>query len=303
MLRLRFHGRGGQGAKVASRVLGTAAFLEGYYAQDFPLYGAERRGAPIAAFTRIADEPIMERGVIAEPDIVIVMDKTLLHDPRAMPLSGLKKGGIVFINTPQSTEEARAAYTIAGQIITLDLTKICLEILQRTVISSLAGAVAAKIVGLSEESLKEAVETVISEIVTDRVILEKNIEAALYCFHAIPPVTIKTAETSQKESSVITMPFEPAAISSPVLNATGTSVLRKTGNWRVFRPVWDYDACNKCQICVARCPEGCILVNEEGFPYTDYENCKGCLICVEECPAKTLRKEREVHAESKEVIG
>jgi len=303
MLRLRFHGRGGQGAKVASRVLGTAAFLEGYYAQDFPLYGAERRGAPIVAFTRISEEPIMERGVISEPDVVIVMDKTLLYDHRAKPLSGLKKGGIVFINTPQSPEEARAEYTIAGQMITLDLTKICLEILQRTVISSLAGAVAAKIVGLSEDSLKEAVEKVISEIVTDRVILEKNIEAALYCFQAIPPVELKTAEAVQKGSRVFTMPFEPAAVSSPALNATGTTPLRTTGNWRVFRPVWDYDACNRCLICVARCPEGCILVNEEGFPYTDYENCKGCLICVEECPAKTLGKEREVHADSKEVIG
>jgi pyruvate ferredoxin oxidoreductase gamma subunit len=302
MLRVRFHGRGGQGAKVASRVLGTAAFLEGSYAQDFPLYGAERRGAPIAAFTRIAEEPIMERGVIAEPDVVIVMDRTLLHDSRAMPLSGLKKGGVVFINTPQSPEEARAAYKIAGQILTLDITKICLEILQRTVISSLAGAVAAKIVSLSEKALTEAVEKVISEIVTDRVILEKNIEAALYCFNAIPPVELKTAEAVQKGSRVITVPFEPAAVSSPTLNSMGTTPLRKTGNWRVFRPVWDYNACNKCMICVARCPEGCILVNEEGFPYTDYENCKGCLICVEECPAKTLGKEREVHADSKEVI-
>jgi pyruvate ferredoxin oxidoreductase gamma subunit len=302
MLRLRFHGRGGQGAKVASRVLGTAAFLEGYYAQDFPLYGAERRGAPIAAFTRISEEPIMERGVIAQPDVVLVMDKTLLDDPRAMPLLGLKKGGVVFINTPQSPEEARVEYKIQGQIITLDITKICLEILKRTVLSSLAGAVAAKIVGLTEASVTGAVEKVISEIVTDRTTLDKNIEAALYCFNAIPPVTIKTAETIQKGSSVITMPFEPAEISSPAINATGTTPLRKTGNWRVFRPVWNYDACNKCLICVARCPEGCILVNEEGFPYTDYENCKGCLICVEECPAKTLGKVREVHAGSKKEI-
>jgi len=303
MLRLRFHGRGGQGVKVASRVLGTAAFLEGYYAQDFPLYGAERRGAPIAAFTRISEEPIMERGVISEPDIVIVMDETLLNDPRAMPLSGLKKGGIVFINTPQSLEEARAEYKIAGQIITLDITKICLEILKRAVISSLAGAVAAKIAGLSDDSLKEAVEKVISEIVTERVILEKNIEAALYCFNAIPSVDIKTAEAIQKGSSNITIPFETADISSPAINATGNTPLRKTGNWRVFRPVWNHDACNRCMICVARCPDGCILVNEEGFPYTDYENCKGCLICVEECPTKTLGKVREVHADSKKVIG
>jgi pyruvate ferredoxin oxidoreductase gamma subunit len=63
---VRFHGRG-QGAKTASRILGTAAFLEGYQAQDSPIYGAERRGAPVAAFTRIAKEPIHERDLIAPP--------------------------------------------------------------------------------------------------------------------------------------------------------------------------------------------------------------------------------------------
>jgi 2-oxoacid:acceptor oxidoreductase gamma subunit (pyruvate/2-ketoisovalerate family) len=61
MQAIRFHGRGGQGAKTASRILGTAAFFEGYQAQDSPIYGAERRGAPVAAFTRIAKEPIHER--------------------------------------------------------------------------------------------------------------------------------------------------------------------------------------------------------------------------------------------------
>src|SRR5574341_1375381 len=107
MLRVRFHGRGGQGAKVASRILGTASFFEGYYVQDFPLYGAERRGAPIAAFTRISKEPILERGVISRPDIAIIIDETLLEDQLAMPLSGLKEGGIVFVNTTHSPAEAK----------------------------------------------------------------------------------------------------------------------------------------------------------------------------------------------------
>lgn len=71
---VRFHGRGGQGAKTASRILGTAAFLSGLIAQDSPIYGAERRGAPVAAFTRIAREPIRERGVIAHPDVLCVAD-------------------------------------------------------------------------------------------------------------------------------------------------------------------------------------------------------------------------------------
>ena len=64
---IRFHGRGGQGMKTASRIVGTASFMEGYFAQDFPIYGAERRGAPIMAFTRLSNNPILERGIIANP--------------------------------------------------------------------------------------------------------------------------------------------------------------------------------------------------------------------------------------------
>lgn len=305
MYRLRFHGRGGQGARVASKVLGTAAFLDGYYAQDFPLYGAERRGAPVAASTRISEEPIMERGVIPEPDIVIVMDETLLQDPLAMPVSGLKPGGVVLINTTHSPAEAKAVYKITAQVITLDITKIGLDMLGMPILSTLAGGVAARIVGLSEDSLKDAVKKVLSEIITDRKLLDKNVAAALYCFNAITPAKIETKietiDTIKKKSTVISLPIEPAEVSSPAINATGNTPLRMTGNWRVFRPAWNYDACTRCMICVARCPDGCILVNEDGFPYTDYDNCKGCLICVEECPTNTLGKVMEVHA--KKVIG
>lgn len=298
MLRVRFHGRGGQGAKVASRILGTTAFLEGYYAQDFPLYGAERRGAPIAAFTRISKEPVLERGVIAEPDIVIVMDETLLDDPLASPLSGVKEGSIVFINTTHSNAEVKARYKIAAQVITLDLTKIGLEMLERAVLSTLAGGVASKLTGLGEDSLKKSVEKETSEIITDRALIEKNIEAAIYCFNAIEPVRagFNPAPAIFKGSPVMSVPFEPATVSAPSINTAGNTPLRKTGNWRLFKPVWDYEKCTKCMACVARCPDGCIAVNEDCFPCTDYENCKGCMICAEECPVKAIIAEREVHA-------
>jgi len=298
LLRVRFHGRGGQGAKVASRVLGTSAFLEGYYAQDFPLYGAERRGAPIAAFTRISKEPVLERGVIAEPNIVIVMDETLLDDPLSSPLAGVREGCVVFINTTHSREEVKAKYKIAAQVITLDITKISLDILGRPVLSALAGGVAARLSGLKEDSLRNGVEKETSEIVTDREVIEKNIEAAIHCYNAIEPHShpAPLPEGEGRKTTVITVPFEPAMISSPAINTTGSTPMRKTGNWRLFRPVWDYEKCTKCMTCVARCPDGCIAVNEDGFPYTDYENCKGCMICAEECPVKAISEKREVHA-------
>ena len=296
MLRLRFHGRGGQGAKVASRVLGTAAFFEGYYVQDFPLYGAERRGAPIAAFTRISKEPILERGIIAEPDIVIVMDETLLDDPTAHPLTGLREHGIVFINTTHSPVEAKARYKVAALVITLDITKISLEILRKPVLSALAGGVASKIAGIREDSLRKAVEKEVSEITAERELISKNIEASLYCFNAIQPLKLKITGSIHKRSPVITVPFETAVISSPAIKATANTPMRKTGNWRVFKPVWDYNKCTKCMTCFVRCPDGCITINEDGFPYTDYDNCKGCMICAEECPVKAIERVREVHA-------
>jgi len=277
-------------------VLGSAAFFEGYYAQDFPLYGAERRGAPISAFTRISPEPILERGVIGEPDVLIVMDETLLDDPLAMPLSGVKESGIVFINTTHSPEEAEARYKIKAHVVTLDITKIGLDMLGRPVLSTLAGGVASRIVGIREDHLRRAVEKEASEIIAEREVIERNIDASLYCFNAIPQVEIEITETIPKVSPVITIPFEPAIISSPAIYSTANTPLRKTGNWRVFKPAWDYDLCTQCMTCVARCPDGCIAVNEEGFPYTDYDNCKGCLVCAEECPTKAIEGVREVHA-------
>jgi pyruvate ferredoxin oxidoreductase gamma subunit len=294
--RIRFHGRGGQGAKVASRALGSAAFYEGYYAQDFPLYGAERRGAPISAFTRISDEPILERGIISEPDIVTVMDETLLSDPAAMPLSGVKEGGVVFINTTYQPDKAKARYKISANVITLDLTKIGIDMLGAPVLSALAGGAAARISGLSVDSLKKAVEKEISEITTDRVLIEKNIDAALYCFNSISPIEITETASVQKASPVIPVPFEPALISSPAINAKANTPLRKTGNWRLFKPVWDHEKCTKCMMCVVSCPDGCISVNPAGLPNTSYENCKGCLICVEVCPSEAIEAVREVHA-------
>ncbi len=296
LIRVRFHGRGGQGAKVASRVLGTAAFFEGYYAQDFPLYGAERRGAPIAAFTRISGEPILERGVIAEPDIVIVMDETLLNDTQAHALSGLREDCIVFVNTAHNPLETKNKYKIPARLITLDLTKIALAILNKPILSTLAGGVAAKIAQLKEDSLRKAVEKETSEILADNTFTSKYIEAAIYCFHVIQPQKITTRVAAGKGSPVLaTVPFEPALISSPAINVIQNSPLRKTGNWRVFKPIWNHDVCTKCMICVARCPDGCIAVNEEGYPITNYDNCKGCMICVEECPAKAIERALESH--------
>ncbi len=99
MIEIRFHGRGGQGAVVASKILAVACFLEGKWAQSFPAFGVERRGAPVLAFTRVDEEEVFLRSFIYEPDQIIVLDATLLEEG-GFP-AGLKRGGLIVLNSPE----------------------------------------------------------------------------------------------------------------------------------------------------------------------------------------------------------
>ena len=99
MIEIRFHGRGGQGAVVASKILASAVFHEGKYVQSFPLFGVERRGAPVAAFTRIDDSPIRLRCNVYNPHHVVVLDPTLLAT--GLIIEGMMPGGTILINTPK----------------------------------------------------------------------------------------------------------------------------------------------------------------------------------------------------------
>ncbi|MBK9995835.1 MAG: 2-oxoacid:acceptor oxidoreductase family protein [Nitrospira sp.] len=180
MYAVRFHGRGGQGAKTASRILGTAAFLSGYQAQDSPIYGAERRGAPVAAFTRFGREPIRERGVIAHPDLVVVADASLLEDPAARVSDGITEQTILFINSPLHAEQIRAPSALCGRITTLGVTEIALQHFgQREAISALLGAVAARLSGLQQEPLRQAIEQELGNLGVAPPIIERNQTVAL----------------------------------------------------------------------------------------------------------------------------
>lgn len=105
MIEIRMHGRGGQGTVVASKILADAAFKDGKYAQSFPQYGVERRGAPVVAFTRIAEHEneLAVRSNIYEPDHLVILDPTLIGAVDVF--HGLKEGGWVIINTPEPPEK------------------------------------------------------------------------------------------------------------------------------------------------------------------------------------------------------
>jgi 2-oxoacid:acceptor oxidoreductase gamma subunit (pyruvate/2-ketoisovalerate family) len=101
---IRFHGRGGQGAVLAARTLASACAVEGKCVASFPMYGFERRGMPVVAFTRVSDEPIREKTQIYTPDALVVIDPTLLHLKNLF--EGLKKDGVLVLNSPKPLPES-----------------------------------------------------------------------------------------------------------------------------------------------------------------------------------------------------
>jgi pyruvate ferredoxin oxidoreductase gamma subunit len=291
IIRVRFHGRGGQGAKTASRILGDAGFNDGYFAQDFPIYGAERRGAPVTAFTRFSDEKITEKGFVFSPDVSAVMDDSLISDPMANPFAGLRKGGVAVVNTTKpsgSLLSARNDVTVA----TVDLTGQALKILGKPILSAGIAAAVARVAGIKREALIKAVSEELGDIGLSAEMIAKNVEFATAIYHELPPLKLVTEELPTTESLVPLAVVVSEDGIEKVTN-TGNSYLRHTGNWRTFRPTIDYSKCTNCMICYAYCPESAMSVGEDGRVRIDYDNCKGCMICMTECPLRAVTQSRE----------
>ncbi|MDD3689050.1 MAG: 2-oxoacid:acceptor oxidoreductase family protein [Synergistaceae bacterium] len=124
---IRWHGRGGQGAKTGSAVLAEVMFEAGKFVQSFPEYGAERQGAPMKAFNRVSDGPIRKRCGVQNPDVVAIIDPTLLEAVR--PSEGCTENTVYLINTPESPEAVKSKLGLpqGARVITIDATKITLE--------------------------------------------------------------------------------------------------------------------------------------------------------------------------------
>ena len=150
LIEIRWHGRGGQGAKTASLLLADAAFNTGKYIQGFPEYGPERMGAPITAYNRISDKPITIHSNIYEPDYVVVVDDTLLE---SVPVTaGLKKEGAIVINTTKSPEYLKEKLNgYDGNIYTIDARKVSEEALGKYFPNTPMLAAIVKVAGIMPE--------------------------------------------------------------------------------------------------------------------------------------------------------
>jgi len=140
LVEIRWHGRGGQGAVTSTELVAQAAISEGKFAQAFPNFGAERRGAPVLAFVRIdSKEPIRVRAEITEPDVVVVLDPGLLRIVNVT--SGLNENGMLIINTKKSFKDIESEFKVAQKLAIIDATKIAREFLGVPIVNtSMVGA-------------------------------------------------------------------------------------------------------------------------------------------------------------------
>jgi pyruvate ferredoxin oxidoreductase gamma subunit len=201
----------------------------------------------------------------------------------------------VFVNSPLSAEQIRAETSLPGRLTILDLTEIALQWFgKREAISSLLGAVAGRLVGLHQESIRKAIAEELADLGLSPSVIERNQTVAVQSYEAVQPVVVETG---------VPQPIVPVQLQAPVyesptrgtarISAAANSILRETGGWRTFRPVLVPDKCNGCWLCFTYCPDGVISMTKEDRPVIDYDHCKGCQICVHECPTEALVAERE----------
>lgn len=294
MYRIRFHGRGGQGLKTSSRILGSAFFLEGFEVQDAPRYGAERRGAPIFAYVRASREPIKERGIIQQPDLVLVADDSLMGVPAAGVVTGLTDQTVLFIYSNTDADTWRERLNIHCPVLIEHLGEDDADPLERRYAGASCAGAAARLTGaISRANLERAVRRELAEL--GESVIDQNLSHALAAFDSLRQHTGLAREGGAIAARDYTapdwtkLPFEAATISAPAVHGALTSEASPTGLWRTMRPVIEYERCNRCWwVCSTFCPDGAIEVTAGRYPQIDYDHCKGCMVCVSQCPPHAI---------------
>ena len=179
---IRWHARGGQGAVTASKLLAETALKEGKYFQGMPDYGAERMGAPIRAYTRISNAPIRPYCQVTGPDIVIVLDPTLLDVVDVT--EGLREDGILLVNSSKSPAEVRSILDSKARIFTVDASTIAMETMGRNITNtSMLGALARATGIVDRGSLIKQIRDKLGATMKESVV-EANIKAFEWAYES-----------------------------------------------------------------------------------------------------------------------
>ncbi|HVO95863.1 MAG TPA: 2-oxoacid:acceptor oxidoreductase family protein, partial [Terriglobales bacterium] len=231
------------------------------------------------------------------PNLVVVMDETLLTEAPGQVFHGISDQTPVVVNTDPVRFEATSKKPPSANFALIDLTALARKLIGNTFISAAAAAVAAKsIPAIDRATLEEAVRTELAEFGLPSELTEKNLSLAREAYDEAPSMVlpVNPAPAGALESALLTPPYLTSSqFAGPTIRHRGSAALRETGNWRTERPVIDLAKCKRCFLCYLYCPEAALRLDAENFPHVDYDHCKGCMICFEECPTDAITRRQE----------
>jgi len=288
IIEIRWHGRGGQGAVTSAELLALAAIEEGKFAQAFPSFGPERRGAPVLVFNRVSNAtPIRARVSVTNPDIVVILDPGLIYITDVT--AGLKEDGVLVINTPKTLVDIKLELSGPWRLAVVNATSIARETIGVPIVNTtMLGALvkATEIVEL--ESLTEPLK----ERFGARA--KGNIDACRRAYEETEIAELSgVVKKSRKMFETETFPSWKELLPGSIITEAGNAKQYRTGDWKSERPVWNHQRCIKCGICYLFCPEGCIRQNEDGYFEANLYYCKGCGICARECWTEAINMVEE----------
>ncbi len=203
MIEMRFHGRGGQGAVTSAELVAQAAIDSGKYATAFPSFGPERRGAPVVAFARVDEQPVRLRSKIYNPDVVIVLDPSLLEI--ANPVEGLRDAGVLVVNSSQDAAELKKRLGYSGKIALVDASRIAREVIGLPITNTtMVGALVKAVEMLSLASLKEPFQKRFGKLAA------RNIEAMERAYNETTSLAESEGDRASRHASKI-----PLTLPSP----------------------------------------------------------------------------------------
>jgi pyruvate ferredoxin oxidoreductase gamma subunit len=251
----------------------------------------------VVSFTRLSSEPIDERGNIDRPNLVVVMDDSLLKEAPGQVFHGVDDKTPLFVNADPDRLAVNLKDLPAAKYLFVDLSAIARELIGAVFVSAGAAAIAAKCVpSINLSALEDAVKIEIAEFGLAPDLVEKNVAAARPAYQRTPAVDLAAVARVERISapSWQAVPYlGTSQFAGPTIRHRGSAVLRATGNWRIERPEIDLTKCKRCFLCYLYCPEAAMRLDAENFPHVDYDHCKGCMICYEECPTDAIARRIE----------
>jgi pyruvate ferredoxin oxidoreductase gamma subunit len=261
-----------------------AALKKDLYVQSFPEYGPERGGAPMKAYNRIDAKEIKLHCGVYEPDLVAVLDRTLLTAEDVT--EGLKKEGALVTNTTVSPEDIRSETCFPGKIMTVDADFIARQTNQYPNVA-LLGSLMRVIPSIPMEDVEEALRELLAEKL-DTQKMQLNIQALRRGYEQTQVSLqgrVKPRASGNAKSARLKQ-FQELPIGGVIIAENREE--NQTGGWRQEKPVFDEALCINCLLCWINCPEPAIVTENQVMRGYDYQYCKGCGICFASCPAGAI---------------